>query len=152
MLSLKQIVMPELENMPHAKRLQAVSDLMKGASKLSNNGFNRGYECHYCLDTKFLAVFPEWLADGDCIGVTMEDIAICEARDVRQCFFVPCDCHPGQISGKDVNRFAKYFGLPIYEHDLGAWMIQYRRDIESARSAEDFARAEEARKKQENAA
>ncbi len=142
------LVMPELENMPHSKRLQAVSDLMKGATK-SGNGNSRGYQCHYCRDTRFLPVLPKWLAEGDCIDLTMEDIAICESRDVRECFFVPCDCHPGLIAEKEVKRFAKYFGLPISEHDLGAWMIQYRRDIESARSSEDFARAEEARKKQE---
>jgi len=150
MLSLKQIVMPELESMTHSKRLEAVSDLMKSAKNSSPH--SKGYECHYCLDTRFLSVFPEWIADGDCLGVTMDDIAVCEKRDVRQCFFVACDCHPGQIAGKDIKRFAKYFGLPIFEHDLGAWMIQYRRDLEAARSAEDLARAEKQREEQEQAA
>lgn len=133
MNSLKQIVMPELETMSHAKRLEAVSNLMKSAKP--SNPYSKTFACHYCLDSRFLAVFPEWIADGDCIGVTMEDIAICESRNVQQCFFVPCDCHPGKIAGKDVKRFANYFGLPIFEHDLGAHIIQYRRALESNRAA-----------------
>lgn len=122
----------------------------------------RSYKCQYCRDTQWLSVLPEWVG-FEFIDVTCkEEIAWCDSHDRYHTVRVACDCHRGQLYGNDtdpkgfvpikIKRFGEFFGLPISEHDLGAWLLQYRRQVKEQHAAEDFARAEEARRKQENAA
>jgi hypothetical protein len=132
----------------------------------------RAYKCQYCRDTQWLGVLPEWVG-FECIEVlSQEQIAWCDTNDRWHTVRVACDCHRGQLYGNDtdpkgfqpikIKRFGELFGLPITEHDLGAWMLQYRRQVKEQHAAEDFARdekrredlarAEKQRKEQEKAA
>ena len=123
----------------------------------------KSYKCAYCRDSQWLSVLPEWVAFEAVVITSKEQIAWCDNHDRWNTVRIACDCHRGQLYGNPsdpqnvrplpIKRFGEFFGKPITQHDLGGYILQYRKQRAAEHAAEDERRAEEKlRKEQEQAA